>query len=594
MMSGLKTRRKSVAVRLFAVNLLWSFIVFGFFGWWLYSGMRELGTRNAMEEAHSIASLAAASIDGIAETIRNTLFFITADDRLASPEYRDRARDLIANYGNVAAAPYRGIYVVHDDGELSASRQALAEVMDTTEIRAIAERSRGTPGRIVSSGPYRSSLSGFTIAFAYRPPKSRLIQYPASAVAELDIGYIGRGFREMVSRGRTLIVCTADNVPLYFDEGSEFLPFVADEYPRRLRPDRLAIWNEAPSGGGFLFDGDLGVVKAGGNEFAWNVYVVYERELVEEAAEKIVRNIRVAYVILVLFLVSEALFVSMYFSRPLRRLVREMDGIDALEDLRETDQSRDDEIGALIESYNALIRRILRMTAEVREAERVRGEYELKMLQSQIGPHFLYNTLACIGTLAAKNQSTQVRAIIRSLVDLLSYTFDKTGEMVSLEEEAKSVEAYAAIQKMRYGDIFELSFNLAPETRALPLPRLTLQPLVENALFHGIVPLKRDGRIRLVSRLRGAALHIWIGDDGMGMDDVRLREVLSFSRERDPRGDFGGAKFNSVGIANVDRRLKARYGSGYGLRLHSRSGAGTVVEIILPGDPSLDYRPALG
>ena len=601
----------SIAVRLFLVNLLLSAIVFGIFGWWFFRGMRDLGIRNAYDEAASLVSQTNHIIDGVADTIRNTLFLITADDRLAGSEGPVRAREPLANYGEVAASLFRGIYLVRDDGTLSASRQVLAEVLGTAEIRALAARARSAPGRIIAGAPYTSFLSGFTLAFAYRPPRMRLVTFPAAAVAEIDPDYLSsRLGRPLAGNGRAVLICTEDNQPLAYDKNGTLLPAVPASFPRRLDTGAIDRWSAAPASEGFIDDGEFLVVRSDRNELGWKVYAVYLRSAVAQAADKVVQNLRAAYFALICFLILEALFVSFYFSRPLRHLVREMDRIGAIHDLRPITVDRDDEIGSLMRSYNALIERISAMTDEVRDAE-------LKMLQSQIGPHFLYNTLACIGTLAAKNRSVEVRSTIRALVDLLSFTFDRGPELVSLEEELRSVEAYAAIQRVRYGDGFQVELNIADDTRSMGLPRLTLQPLVENALFHGIVPKRSRGKIRIVSRIREGCLFIWVGDGGVGMDAAQVRNALNHAalnhaapdraalkaaaqpmdgsalrptggsalRSADGPASRSGEhhdRLNRIGLPNVDRRIKARYGDAYGLALYSRAGKGTVVALRLP------------
>jgi sensor histidine kinase YesM len=142
----------------------------------------------------------------------------------------------------------------------------------------------------------------------------------------------------------------------------------------------------------------------------------------------------------------------------------------------------------LEESYNQLLETIKNLIGEVKYKEEEKKQYELNMLQIQIQPHFLYNTLACIGSLAKLNKIDEVRNTLSSLVNLLSFTFDKPAEIVSLSEELEAIRMYVQIQKMRFGNIFEVDFQVTGEAMKRSIPKLTLQPVIENAIVNSILP----------------------------------------------------------------------------------------------------------
>ncbi|UUZ94825.1 sensor histidine kinase [Paenibacillus sp. P25] len=248
--------------------------------------------------------------------------------------------------------------------------------------------------------------------------------------------------------------------------------------------------------------------------------------------------------------------------------------------------TREDEIGRLARSYNAMMERIQLLVQEIKEAESRKQQFELKMLQSQIAPHFLYNTLACIGSLAKQHKTDAVRDTIKSLVGLLSFSFDKKSEYVTLAEELEGLAMYVHIQQMRYGDKFKLQMEAAPETLGCKMLKLTLQPLVENAIFHGLAPLKRPGLIRVRTRLVRMKVVITVRDNGTGMNSEQLENVFSERRKAPSRHRFTG-----LGVMNVQERIRLHYGQEYGLKIASRPETGTLIRI---ESPALAFEEGAG
>ncbi len=238
--------------------------------------------------------------------------------------------------------------------------------------------------------------------------------------------------------------------------------------------------------------------------------------------------------------------------------------------------SREDELGRLSAHYNGLVRRIRTLVEEIRETEHKKLEYEFLMLQNQIGPHFLHNTLACVASLIRQEKYETAQQALRALIRLLSYTFELNEKTVTLREEIEQIGNYMKIQQMRYGQ--ELRFEQQIDDAACQgrVLKLLLQPLVENSVFHGIAP-RGGGTLKIVARLRGDVLHIFICDDGVGMTREMCRDILSgktIARVTD--------RLSSVGILNVHERLKLRYGEKYGISIKSEIGIGTVICLRIP------------
>jgi sensor histidine kinase YesM len=220
-----------------------------------------------------------------------------------------------------------------------------------------------------------------------------------------------------------------------------------------------------------------------------------------------------------------------------------------------------------------------RLVEELQTSAQLRDELrhmELRVLQSQINPHFLFNTLAAIGAQATMETAPATGRLVLALSRLLRYNLRRIKDTVPLADEIAVVADYLLIQQVRFEGRLAVEINIQPDVLRTPIPVLTVQPLVENAVLHGLEG--RDaGLLRVIGRRRGGFVEIEVVDNGQGMTSERLSEVLE---QRD--GGSGLAHTTGLGIYSVDRRLKYYFGPDYGLTLESRPGRGTRAVLKLP------------
>lgn len=212
---------------------------------------------------------------------------------------------------------------------------------------------------------------------------------------------------------------------------------------------------------------------------------------------------------------------------------------------------------------------------------------EFLALQNQINPHFLYNTLDAIRGDALSIGAVEIADITEALSTFFQYTITNTRHLVSLEMELESVNNYFTIQKYRFGEKLSLEVRMADDSRKMRqmlCPKLMLQPIVENAIFHGLETVRKQGKILILVELVDDMLRIEISDNGAGIDAAKLKKL----NEQLSRNSVGSIvedrdrKEGGIALLNVCRRIKLLFGEQYGLRLNSVLGAGTLVEISLP------------
>lgn len=205
------------------------------------------------------------------------------------------------------------------------------------------------------------------------------------------------------------------------------------------------------------------------------------------------------------------------------------------------------------------------------EASRTQlAEAELRSLRAQISPHFIYNALTAIASFI-HTDPLRARELVLEFADFTRYSFRRQGEFTTLAEELGSIHSYLELERARFGDRLRVTLQIAPETLATVIPFLSVQPLVENAVRHGLEPGEGGGEIRIASQDDGTHTEITVEDDGIGMDPEGLRELLT-----------AGAEGLHIGLRNVDTRLRQLYGADGGLVVETNTGAGTLVRMRVP------------
>lgn len=214
------------------------------------------------------------------------------------------------------------------------------------------------------------------------------------------------------------------------------------------------------------------------------------------------------------------------------------------------------------------------MEQNIQEQEQKR-KIELKALQSQINPHFLYNTLDSIIWMAEGKKNEEVVVMTASLARLLRQSISNEDELVTIGKEVEYVRSYLTIQKMRYKDKLEFEIEVEPCIAHVPIIRLVLQPIVENAIYHGLKYKDSKGLLKVHGYMKGENVVIDIIDDGVGMDEETLKHIYDKHKVN--------YRSNGVGVYNVQQRLVLYYGKDYGIIYHSEKGKGTTASVVIPG-----------
>lgn len=282
--------------------------------------------------------------------------------------------------------------------------------------------------------------------------------------------------------------------------------------------------------------------------------------------------------ICLILVVLVSVVLSSVVSTPLIRLTREVEqaGWDNL-DLRVNEESYN-EIGTLSRAFNQMLERAQVLMKEVEEVQKRKRELEFSVLQMQITPHFLYNSLESLSALSLIGDNEIVYQMSKALGIFYRDVLSEGQDVISIEKEIDIVENYLFVQSIRYQDKFTYSVNVSPEIRKFRIAKLTLQPLVENAIYHGIREVIYPGFVEVTGRQEDGFVILQVKDNGKGMEKA-LQQLGTVEK---PREDNDAIPRTGFGMFNVDERLKLYFGEEYGLTIYSEPGQGTCVEVRLP------------
>ena len=310
-------------------------------------------------------------------------------------------------------------------------------------------------------------------------------------------------------------------------------------------------------------------------------YLYYEAAELNAVQQVVTRQagVEIALIILaaalaIVFLLRYSIRLSRSITAPLEELCRRAERVDAGDlTVQEPVPSEIREIHTLSEGMEQMIGRLDEQMRESRQRQESLRRTELALLQAQINPHFLYNTMDTIIWLIEADKQQEAVDMVSNLSSFFRHSLSRGEDVITLAEEERHVRSYLQIQHARYKDIMEYTVDIDPGLHDAMLPKLTLQPLVENALYHGIKLKRAKGTIRITGRLEDGCVLLRVEDNGVGMTRERLSQLRS-AMERQERVGFG--------LSAVNQRLMLQFGPEYGLRIDSEEGVGTTVTARIP------------
>ncbi|NGZ77591.1 cache domain-containing sensor histidine kinase [Saccharibacillus alkalitolerans] len=552
---------------------------------WTVSRVLE---RQAIEHTLQLIGKVNQTLDSDMENLQNMTYLIGFDDRVrafmsgteTSDEDLYRLKQYLQRYTTLYPE-IAGLLVVGADGDY-VSNELYARTPESLTgenwyRRAVAAEGLftilGQPsGRNLTSHVNYRDDEVVTVVRAVVDPDTE--QAIGAVLIDLKLWTISKAARD-VKLGRTGYLTVVDR-----DGGQIYAP--DEPYVGRLPSEWFA---DGPSGAGTRrIDGrELQLIYADSSFTGWRTVGVFlTRESLFEVGQ--IHFYVICFLFLVCMLGLTGL--SRSISDPISQLMDAMGKAESGDLSVRYGTVRRDEIGMLGRSFNHMLVELRRLIRLNERKERQKREAELRSLQDNIKPHFLYNTLDTIHWMARKKGADEVSEMVESLSKLFRIGLSKGGDVIPLADELEHIRSYVLIQQTRYKGRLTVDIQAPPEAREYFVLKLLLQPLVENAIYHGIKARRGPGTIGIRVAVRGEDLLLEVTDDGAGMEPQRLEELReklrnpleAIERQASERERNG----RSYGLLNVQSRLKLAFGEEYGIHVESAEGEGTRAAVRHP------------
>ena len=321
-------------------------------------------------------------------------------------------------------------------------------------------------------------------------------------------------------------------------------------------------------------------------------YIYYQTESMEKVTDTLNTQIRTFIIIcacliavLTIGLAMAVMQITTGMLRPIQVLAQAAGRISEGDLDARADVDSRDEIAVLADRFNDMAGNIQTLVVKVREDEQKMRKADLRLLQEQINPHFLYNTLDNIVWLIEGNEPDEAVEMVVTLSEFFRLVLSKGKEFITIRQEEQHISSYLQIQGKRYHDILDYHIYIDPGIYEYQIPKLTLQPLVENALYHGIKYKRSRGMIEITGTQEGENLYLTVADDGVGMNEEELKKLeKEISRPcKETESGFG--------LANVNERIRMYFGAEFGMKIWSEKGSGTRITIEIPAITDTPEKP---
>lgn len=303
--------------------------------------------------------------------------------------------------------------------------------------------------------------------------------------------------------------------------------------------------------------------------FDWHILTYIKEESIQTITKQISYNIWIISTVSLIIAVILSFLTVSYILKPLRHLQSAMKRFKGVRQSMDVKERAHDEIWELEKAYVDMVDRIDELIIKNNEEKEKQRELELSALQAQINPHFLYNTLDAIVWMAKIKKQTDIEKITMALARFFRLSLHKGDKFITVKEEISLVQSFVVIEQMRFPNELQITYNIADDALDIPILKLILQPVVENALKHGIREKKENGKIEI---------------NGMKYEDMVIFEVMDNGKGFDPQmldeyDNLDKSKSGGYGLKNVDERIKLEYGNKYGITILSQPDKGTTVII---------------
>ncbi|UKS24793.1 sensor histidine kinase [Paenibacillus sp. HWE-109] len=536
----------------------------------------EILVKSQMSYARQAVQKSNRYLDSNLQNIRTTMSSIVNDSRLQNGDYKQLEKWMSASLLYLTPNLSNVHFISGGEVLASTSTHSWDVFGDPVILQILSDTTHAEPSWV---GPYHSNVSGYTITYVFPTTLTNGRSGFLLADISLDRLYYTLFPEETQDVMENLIILDKKLHPVMGKAPYVHFDYVDKQYnltgfdPSILHSD----WGQMEIAGSA--DKDSIIVTRGYNTIVeWQlVMVMNKRELLEPLKQSVAFTWQLT-IICILLSLGLSLLLTVIISGPIKKMTKFVQRVGEGELDTYITIKTEDEIGYLAVHFNLMTKKMAQLIVDLKHSEEQKKLSDFRALHAQIKPHFLYNTLNTISMLGRRGDMETMDSLISALSNQLHYALDNSPDPVKVREELITIENYLELMKIRYPNKCEFQFDMDPLSLEYKLPKFILQPLVENAIFHGIVPKLAGGTVYIATMVDHDYWEILIEDNGIGMDAEALHALTEKLRRK-------GTVFENVehiGILNVHERFQLMFGDAYQLTIDSQPHIGTKVWIKLP------------
>lgn len=508
--------------------------------------------------AYDISTSLGEKSDILGELKRGDLSYHS--DALQINNMLNQSIDLLENFNEV--------HIIGDNGAFLSSdpESDLDSILKRCQLPSDFHNRIDTLFSYTNRKGYYINTNNDTISFISAIKDSLIGQYLGIVIIDINKTYLRDSFStsSFENREKVMIVNRQGEILFSFPY-NVYLGGVIKMYPQLLGLQTTQI-------NGKVFKKDSIIVSDTINYSDWKIIRIINTDKIFRSINMLGKITIYIFIIFIIISLSASLFLSISFTKPISELNDEIKKVEKGDLSLSIIPSRNDELGELSISFNKMVLQLRNLINDKVEQQKKKSDMQFKILQAQINPHFLYNTLNSIKWLAIIQNVENISEMTSAIINLLKYNLSSENTLVTLEEEIESAKNYINIQKYRYGSNFDIEYFIDNRTSNLKILKFILQPLIENSIFHGFKNYKYGGKIKIHSQIVDEFLMIEVIDNGCGTAVEKVEE----------NDDAVEKMHKGIGLNNVNDRICLYFGSEYGISIKSEIGIGTDVMIKLP------------
>lgn len=474
----------------------------------------------------------------------------------------NQLRSILYSFKNEHSEQILNAILVGEQTIMFSDRTHLMEIIDDTVYRKFHESLKGSPYKgIRRSEPYTSPLSLERTIALYKPLQNN----KGTIICELNISEMVKSILELPQNYFFLISSSQKNIIAhsYFDyQEQEKLKGFNDF----LHSDTFGSMDEAK-----INDMTYTIKYHGNSVYNWDLAIFVPEVLINKAIRPLITTVSIIGISTMFIMIMVLMVIELYFSKPIAALANKIQMAGNLSEVNlDAEAQRSDEIGILARVLMEMQQKLEDLMEMQEQTSEKKRKLEIRMLQAQIHPHFLGNTLACIASLIKEHDYEQSHQSIILLIKLLNFNVANTDALISLKEELEATESYLKLRLMRAPGLFTYTVSIPSKHMHHKVPKLIIQPIVENAIIHGFATVSRNNTLAIVSYEHEGKLMLSINNSGTFIQKEKIAQIMNGKIKPSPHS-------HGIGVMNVFKRLEYSEQNSTGGTIYGEEKTGTTI-----------------